>query len=99
MDYKVEFKDSFLDVLEQIVAGIAGENATAAGTLGEMIVAAAESLAFFPQRHPCVRQRPMLRRFVVARYYKVFYRIQPENRLVQFLRVWDGRRGCEPVTE
>jgi hypothetical protein len=48
MDYKVEFKDSFLDDLELIVRGIAGENAEAARRLGEMIVGTCEALEFFP---------------------------------------------------
>lgn len=97
MDYKVDFTDPFLADLERIVREIAKENASAAQALGEAIVRAAESLAFFPERHPRVRQRRTLRRFIVARYYKVFYRIQPDLRKVEILRCWDGRRGIDPA--
>jgi len=97
VDYKVEFKEPFLDDLGQIVVAIAGENAEAARRLGEMIVTASEALEFFPQRHPRIRQRPEIRRFIVARYWKVFYRIRRDTRTVEILRCWDGRRGIEPV--
>jgi len=99
MDYKVEFKDSFLDDLELIVRGIAGENAEAARRLGEMIVGTCEALEFFPERHPRVRQRPLLRRFIVGRHYKVFYRIRNDSKTVEILRCRDGRRGTEPTIE
>jgi plasmid stabilization system protein ParE len=75
VDYKVDFKDSFLEDLERIVRGIAEENAPAARGLGEAILRATESLEFFPERHPHVRQRPKLRRLVVGKYYKVFCRV------------------------
>ena len=99
MDYKVVFNDSFLDDLERIVCEIAGENAEAARRLGEMIVGTSETLEFFPERHPRVRQRPLLRRFVVGRHYKVFYRIRHDIRMVEILRCWDGRRGTEPAID
>jgi plasmid stabilization system protein ParE len=99
VDYKVDFKDPFLEDLEQIVRGIAAVNADAARRLGDAIVTAGEALEFFPQRHPRVRQRLDLRRFIVARHYKVFYRIQHDRKTVEILRCWDGRRGAEPSIE
>ena len=99
MDYKVDFTHTFLDDLERIVRGIAGENLEAARKLGESIVRAGESLKFFPERHPRVRQRPMLRRLIVGKYYKVFYRIQHDTKLVEILRCWDGRQGTDPMIE
>lgn len=97
MDYKVDFRDSFIEDLGAIVRAIAAENSEAAGHLGELIVAAGESLEFFPHRHPRVRNRPSLRRFIVAQHYKVFYRIRESTRTVEILRCWDGRRGTDPV--
>lgn len=96
MDYKVEFKGSFLDDLERIVETISEENAKAARKLGERIVSMADDLVFFPERHPRVRQRPWLRRYVVAGHYKVFYRIREDVMKVEILRCWDGKRGSEP---
>ena len=99
MDYKGEFKGPFLDDLELLVRRIAGENAEAAQRLGEMIVGAGEALGFFPERYPRLRQRPLLRRFIVGRHYKVFYRIRNDTKTVEILRCWDGRRGTEPTID
>ena len=97
MDFKVIFRDTFLEDLERVVSSIATRNPTAARKLGEMIIAAGESLSFFPERHPRVRQRPEIRRFIVKKHFKVFYRVQRQSMTVEILRCWDGRRGTEPT--
>jgi len=96
MDFKVIFKDTFLADLEQTVRLIAVHNPPAAQKLGLMIVQAGESLSFFPERHPKVRQRPGVRRFIVKKHFKVFYRVLSESRTVEMLRCWDGRRESDP---
>jgi plasmid stabilization system protein ParE len=63
MDFKVIFKETFLTDLESVLKWIAAQNPVAARKLGERIVAMAESLSFFPQRYPRLRQRPQIRRF------------------------------------
>jgi plasmid stabilization system protein ParE len=97
MDYKVIFKDTFLADLERIVRLIAVHNPAAAHKLGEMIIQGGESLCFFPECHPKVRQRPGVRRFIVKKYFKVFYRIQHASQTVEVLRCWDGRRESDPI--
>jgi plasmid stabilization system protein ParE len=97
MDFKVVFRDTFLEDLEGVVRSIAAHNPDAARKLGELIISAGESLSFFPERHPKVRQRPGIRRFIVKKYFKVFYRVHRENMTVEILRCWDGRRGTEPT--
>lgn len=97
MDHKVIFKDPFIEDLERILRKIALDNPSAAKTLGELIIQAGENLSFFPERHPRVHQRPDLRRFVVKKCYKVFYRVLPEPRTVEILRCWDGRREADPI--
>lgn len=97
MDFKVIFKETFVADLERIIKLIAVHNPQAAQKLGLMIIQAGENLSFFPERHPKVRQRPGIRRFVVKKYFKVFYRIQHELRIVEILRCWDGRRGSDPI--
>jgi toxin ParE1/3/4 len=97
MDFKVIFRDTFLDDLERVVRSIAVRNPVAAHKLGELIIAAGESLRFFPERHPRVRQRPAIRRLIVKKYFKVFYRVRREGMVVEILRCWDGRRGTEPL--
>ena len=97
MDFKVIFKDTFLADLERIVRLIAVHNPGAALKLGELIVQTGESLSFFPERHPRVRQRPGVRRFIVKKYFKVFYRVNHETRTVEILRLWDGRQANDPL--
>jgi toxin ParE1/3/4 len=96
MDFKVIFHETFLSDLRQIVVKIAAENPAAARRLGHKIITKAESLSFFPKRYPVVRQKKSVRRFVVDKTYKVFYRINVEMNSVDVLRCWDGRRWSEP---
>ena len=96
MDFKVIFKDTFLADLERIVRLIAVDNPVAALKLGDLIVQTGERLSFFPERHSKVRQRPEVRRFIVKKYYKVFYRVQLGSRTVEVLRCWDGRQESDP---
>ena len=97
MDFKVIFRDTFLADLENILRVIATQNPAAAHKLGNRIVAMGESLSFFPERYPKLRQRPRIRRFIVHKYFKIFYSIDHEARLVEILRCWDGRRGADPA--
>ena len=46
MDFKVVFKDSFIEDLGRIVRLIAAQNPSAAQDLGESIIQGAESLSF-----------------------------------------------------
>jgi plasmid stabilization system protein ParE len=97
MDFKVIFKDSFIADLRRIVELIGTHNQSAAQKLGETIIENAERLNFFPERYPKVRQRPGVRRFIVAKHFKVFYRVQHQSRTVEVLRCWDGRRQTDPI--
>lgn len=96
MDFQVIFKDSFVEDLERLVTSIAVHDPTAAYNLGQTIIHLAESLSFFPERFPQVRQRRGIRRFVVKKNFKVFYRVNQESKLVETLRCWDGRRRTDP---
>jgi hypothetical protein len=70
MDFKVIFRETFLKDLERIIRKIAVHNSDAALKLGEIIIQASESLSFFPERYPRVRQRPGIRRLIVKRISK-----------------------------
>jgi plasmid stabilization system protein ParE len=96
MDFKVIFRETFLEDLEGIIARIAGHDPSAARRLGETIIATAESLCFFPERYPKLRQRTAIRRFIVGRHFKVFYRVLLKPKVVEILRCWDGRRRADP---
>lgn len=60
MDFRVVFRDTFLEDLEGIVRSVAPHDHVAALQLGTTIIEMGESLSFFPERHPRVRQRPGL---------------------------------------
>ena len=96
MDFKVIFRDTFLDDLEQVIRLNAMHDPVAARKLGERIIRSGESLAFFPERHPKVRQRAGIRRFIVSKHFKVFYRVLYLSGVVELLRCWDGRRASDP---
>ena len=96
MDFKIIFKDTFIADLEHIVRRIAHDNPAAAEKLGNRIIQIAESLSFFPERFPTVRQRPGVRRFVAGRYFKAFYCVHDDTKTVEILRCWDGRRESDP---
>ena len=96
MEYKVIFKDPFLEDLERLIRRVAMNDPSVALKLGELILRMGEALKFFPERHPKVRQRPGVRRFVVKRVFKVFYRVRHESNTVEVLRCWDGRQEGNP---
>ena len=97
MDFQVIFKETFLVDLERMVKLMAVHNPPAARQFGDLIIKSAESLRFFPERHPRVRQRPGVRRFIVKKHFKVFYRVLSPSRTVEVLRCWDGRREFDPI--
>ncbi len=96
MDFKVIFKDSFVSDLEQIIVAIAEINPDVAQKLGYLIISKAESLVYFPERFPQVRQRRGIRRFIIMEHFKVFYRVLENTKTVEILRLWDGRRKIDP---
>lgn len=74
MDFRVIFKEPFLEDLERIVKRIAVHDPTAAHKFGNLVVETCERLCFFPERHPRLRQRPNIRRVLIKNFYKVFLR-------------------------
>jgi len=99
MDFKVIFKDTFVADLERLIKSIATHDPGAARKLGNLFIQSSEALSFFPERHAKVRQRPGIRRFIVKKHFKVFYRVLHDSRMVEILRCWDGRREGEPFIE
>lgn len=97
MEFKVIFKDSFVTDLEGIVRSISQHNPSAAQKLGELIIGTAETLSFFPERFPRVRQRAGVRRFILKKHFKVFYRVNQTAQTVDVLRCWDAHREHDPA--
>jgi plasmid stabilization system protein ParE len=78
--------------LERVTAFLARQNPAAAERIGLELVAVIFSLDELPARGGPVRSRPGLRK-VVHRHYLVIYRLHEAARLVEIVRVWDGRRN------
>ena len=77
--------------LEAVVAFLARKNPAAAERIGLELVEVIFSLDAFPAGGSPVRARPGLRK-VRHRDYVVIYGLNESARLVEILRVWDGRR-------
>jgi plasmid stabilization system protein ParE len=84
MDFKVIFQETFLEDLKSTVELVAAHNPAAARKLGETIITTGEGLGFFPERHPRVSQRPGIRRFIIQKHFKIFYRVDHAARVVEF---------------
>ena len=76
--------------LERVVAFLARKNPAAAERIGLELVAVIFSLDQLPARGKPVRSRAGLRK-VVHRHYLVIYRLHETARIVEIVRVWDGR--------
>jgi plasmid stabilization system protein ParE len=76
--------------LERAVAFIGRKNQAAAERVGLEIVEVIFSLDTLPARGSPVKNRPGLRK-TVHRPYVIIYRMHEAARLVEIVRVWDGR--------
>jgi plasmid stabilization system protein ParE len=89
--WRVALSDQADRDLERVVAFLARKNPAAAERIGLEIVAVIFSLDTLPARGNPVKNRPGLRK-VVHRYYVVVFRLHEAARLVEIVRVWDGRQ-------
>lgn len=92
MDYQVGLTDEALADLRGIVEFIALQNGSAAERVGRELLEQAESLTAFPQRGAPVPGRPDMRK-VFRWSYVIYYRVRPEVRRVDVLRIWDARQA------
>jgi plasmid stabilization system protein ParE len=100
MDYRVIISQPALRDLGTtarfIAQGVHGSPA-AAEKIGEELIALSESLAALPHRGTAVRRRPGLRK-LSHRYYLIFYQVTEPARLVEIVRIWDGRQNPSGLT-
>jgi plasmid stabilization system protein ParE len=95
MDYRVIVSQPALRDLGAIARFIAeGPHGSpaAAEKVGEELIGLSESLTALPYRGTEVRRRPGLRK-LSHRYYLIFYRVAESTRLVEIVRIWDGRQN------
>ena len=95
MDYRVIISKPALGDLEAIARFIAHSvhgSPTVALKIGEELIGMAESLATLPHRGAAVHRRPGLRK-LSHRYYLIFYQVNETARIVEIVRIWDGRQN------
>ena len=95
MDYQVVISKPALADLGTIARFIAEGphgSASAALKIGEELIVQCESLVALPNRGSAVRSRPGMRK-LSHRYYLIFYRVTEGSRLVEIVRIWDGRQN------
>ncbi|MDP2136243.1 MAG: type II toxin-antitoxin system RelE/ParE family toxin [Candidatus Didemnitutus sp.] len=93
MDYKVVYTAQVERDLSDIVSFLAAKNPAAAEKTGHALLDAAESLGSLPYRGPVMKGRPSLRKFPHLPYHIIIYQVDEPARLVEILRIWDGRRN------
>jgi toxin ParE1/3/4 len=95
MDFRVRFQKRALNDLERLVRYIAQHDAVAAERFGFAVVAAATHRASAPESgkpHNTVRG---VRSFPVGPY-RIYYRILPDQKTIEVLKIWHGMRGKKP---
>jgi plasmid stabilization system protein ParE len=94
MDFKVIISQPAIDDLKSIVSYIAPHNRDAALRMGTELLKRTRMLAAFPEigRHPPESDHPEVRE-IIYRSYRIFYRVKPEQQVVEVIRFWHGARG------
>ncbi|HKS38081.1 MAG TPA: type II toxin-antitoxin system RelE/ParE family toxin [Verrucomicrobiae bacterium] len=94
MDFQVIISPPAIDDLKNIVSYIAPHNPAAALRMGEELIRRTRILARFPEigRRAPEADGPDVRE-IIYRSYRIFYRVKPEQRVVQIIRFWHGARG------
>lgn len=90
--WRVALSDQASSDLERVTAFLARKNPAAAERIGLEIVDVIFSLDKLPSRGTPVRRRLGLRK-VVHRHFLIIYRVHEAARLVEIVRVWDGRQN------
>ena len=93
MDYKVVFTAQAERDLFAAVSFVADKNPAAAERIGYALVETAESLGFLPYRGPAMKGRPQLWKLPHPPHHLIIYRVNESTRLVEILRIWDGRQN------
>lgn len=95
MDYRVIISKPALGDLESLARFIAHSvhgSSTVALKIGEELIALSDSLSTLPHRGAVVRRRPGLRK-LSHRYYLIIYQVNETARIVEVVRIWDGRQN------
>jgi|SRR5665213_5978 len=98
MDCRVIITETAIRDLSEIVRFIAPDNPQAAERTGLLLIAKTEILGRFPE----MRRRPPEKglehlREIVAPPYRIFYRFNVEENIIEIRRFWHGARGTPVI--
>ncbi|WP_027149148.1 type II toxin-antitoxin system RelE/ParE family toxin [Methylobacter tundripaludum] len=93
MDYEVTLSLSARRDLEDVVRYISADAPERAIEFGRFLISSVKSLGQFPEKGRVVPEfgNPVIRE-IVARSYRVIYRINHESRKIEVIRFWHGKR-------
>jgi len=98
MDFKVLLSPEALSDLERIIAYIASHNPAAAEATGNRLLDTALSLDTLAERGRLVPElQPTELREIIFRSYRIIYRINHADRIVEIVRFWHAARGFPHV--
>jgi toxin ParE1/3/4 len=99
MDYKVILSPRSIQDLQEIVRYISWDNPEQAEKFGRLLIDKTRSLKTFPEMG---REVPELGdpgiREIIFRSYRIVYRVQKEQKLVEISRFWHGARGFPEIS-
>jgi toxin ParE1/3/4 len=99
MDYQVVLTASARRDLQDIIRYISIDDPEAALQFGRFLIHHTRNLSQFPKRGRVV---PELSdesiREIIVRRYRIVYRVDHHNRLIQVIRFWHARRGVPEIS-
>jgi toxin ParE1/3/4 len=94
MDYAIDWTESALEDLKDLVRYIAADNPLAAERFGKAIIRRIELLSPFPRTGRVVPELgDDLLREVILTPYRIVYEVNDSLRRVSVVRIWHGARG------
>ncbi len=94
MDFKIILSPRAIQDLQEIVRYIAFDNPRRAEEFGRELLNKTRALGSFPELGRCVPEigEPHVRE-IIFKSYRIVYRVQHEQKLVEVSRFWHGARG------
>ena len=94
MAYKLIWSPVARDDLRSLVRFIARDNTDRAACFGLQLIQRTETLQQFPEMDRVVPERRDARlREIIVRPYRVIYRLNDGQQLIEIVRIWHAARG------
>ena len=99
MDYRVVLSSSARADLRNIVRYISVDDPERAVRFGQFLVSRTRILGRFPELDRVVPELddPLIREIIVRRSYRVVYRLNPAEHMVEIIRFWHAARGIPEI--